>query len=121
MSPTDFEAALHNVERVERMQAEQFDAAAESARDDLASLPELWPQGHPETEERAIRGRVADAEARAATSRRRADYAAAGYLLVTDAERSDPDYMQRHQHIIGHAYRAGRVKNSDNTKEAMFA
>jgi hypothetical protein len=56
-----------------------------------------------------------------AVARRRADFASAGYLLVTDAERGDSEYVRRNQAVIAHAYRAGRVKNSDKTKETMYA
>jgi hypothetical protein len=112
MNPSDFEAGLRSLERSERMTAEKYDAAAESARDDLARLPEGWPQGWPEAEERGIRRRLDEAESRAATSRRRADHAAAGYLLMTDREHGDHEFMSRHQSLISHAHRSGRAKTT---------
>lgn len=112
MSPTDFEHALHGFERAERLEAEAADRDAESARDDLASMAEDWPMGAPELEEHQHRQRIQSAENRAKQCRRRADHAAAGYLLVTDRERADVDWMGRNQALVSAAHRAGRVKGT---------
>jgi len=109
---SEIDSGLHSLERAERMRAERADREAEDARDDLADLPRAWPMGHPEMEERKHRDRIAAAEDRARQHRRRADHAAAGYLLVTDAEHHDPEFMQKYQGLIGQAHRAGRLKGS---------
>jgi hypothetical protein len=121
MGPQDFEASLHSVERSQRLAAEVADEAAEASRDELAELPHLWPGGVPQDERRRVTDEIAAHEATAANCRRRADYAAAGYLLVGDNERSDPDWMQRHQEILPHAYRHGRVKHSSDRLDARDA
>lgn len=111
-SHADFDHALHSLEREQRMAAEAADREAEDARDELAQLGESWPQGWPEGVEHRHRGRIEDATNRATRHRRRADFAASGYLLATDAEHSDPAYMQKYQSLVGHAHRLGRAKTS---------
>ena len=78
-----FDEELKNLERGQRLMAEGYDAEAESAKDDLAELDSMWPQGPPDSEIRRHTDRIVDFSTRARISRRRADHAAAGYLLAS--------------------------------------
>ena len=108
----DFDGQLHSLERSERLLAEQADRDAESHRDELSELAERWPMGWPEGHEHGIRSRIKAAEDKATHHRRRADHAGAGYLLVSEHEHRDPEFMGKYQTLIGHGHRLGRVKGS---------
>lgn len=112
MKPHEFDSHLHSLEREQRLKAEQHDAAAESARDDLADLPGSWPQGWPEAEEHGIKRRIAAAEEGARISRRRADHASAGYLLCTGDEHGDREYMAKYAELISAGHQLGRVRGT---------
>jgi hypothetical protein len=112
MGYLEFEGGLRSLERVESMSAEDWDRKAEGARDDLADLPRLHPQFVPPSERDRHLTAIKEAELCAKVARRRASYAQAGYLLVTDAERGDPEFMRRNQSLITDAYRLARARFS---------
>jgi hypothetical protein len=111
-----FDDELHSLERSERMTAERYDAAVEAARDELADLPRLWvgPMGVPEGETRRCNDAIGAAEKGAMVSRRRADHASAGYMLLSDDEHRDSEFMGRHQSMIGEAHKRGRAKGGES-------
>jgi hypothetical protein len=112
-----FEDELHSLERGERLTAERYDASNEAARDELAGLPKYWPgsMGPPEREIQRCKDAIGASERGAQVSRRRADHASAGYMLLTEDEHCDQEYMQKYSGLISEAHKRGRAKGSDGS------
>jgi len=109
MDLTSFHAEVINLERASRLEAENYMAKAQAAREDLANLPKLWRMGWPELEERQIRDRITENEAKAKEHKRVADYAAQGYVAPMS---DDHQWMAKHAPVVSAAHTYGRAKTT---------
>jgi hypothetical protein len=111
----DFDSELKSLERSERSRSHEYHQKAEASRDELSEQSKLWADGHPpQAEQQRVTQEIANHEMMAFVCEKRADYAAEGYMYLGDDEHSDPEYMQRHQHMIAEAHSRGRAKVSSS-------
>lgn len=109
---------LASHERAWSLRAHEHEEAAERAKETkrrvMASQPNIPDEargrleGHHDHE-------IATHERQAKAHRRRAEHAAAGFLLDGPDERTDAEYQKAHAELIGMAHRTGRVRHTEES------
>ena len=105
-----FEADLKSLELSERASAMRHTQKAKDSRRELKEVHSLWADGPaPESETQRIKQDIVGHKMRAFVAQSRADAAAEGQMLLTEAEYTDVEFMGRHQSLLDEAIRLGRT------------
>jgi hypothetical protein len=108
-----FEADLKSLELSERASAQRHLQKAKDSRRELKEVHSLWADGPaPQSETQRLRDEESGHKARAVIAQTRADAAAEGHMLMTEAEYTDVEFMGRHQSMHEEAIRLGRTKGT---------
>jgi hypothetical protein len=108
--------ALHNLNRKALLAAETESDHAERVRDEIADVDRMHPgsdRGWRDEHKRELQKKVEGHDHRSKVWRRRAAHAAEGFLLMSQDEHSDPDFMTQHSNLISTAHTHGRVRHAE--------
>jgi hypothetical protein len=108
--------ALHSLNRRSLLAAETEGEHAERLRDSIADIPRMYPgsdKGWMAGHARELQKQVEGHERRARVHRRRAEHAAAGYLLMSQDEHADHEFMGQNHSLVAQASAEGRIRTAE--------